>query len=181
MFSVAQRFLGFFFYPLIRHPRPPPCRLLQGRLLRSPRWRRPAPVARLCSRPRALLSQVLCLTLPFCALDVAQPAAVQTQGQVNDENRRPQRRRSGNSCCHLSSGEPRTTRSRSAYRSCPLLRGRRFQGAGLSGSFGVLCPRFVFCLTPSNADLVAYQPGLSFPSHREQTNKESLQRAKPSN
>uniref|UniRef100_A0A673VG74 LSM family member 14B n=1 Tax=Suricata suricatta TaxID=37032 RepID=A0A673VG74_SURSU len=28
--------------------------------------------------------------------DVAQPAAVQSQGQVNDENRRPQRRRSGN-------------------------------------------------------------------------------------
>ncbi|XP_050601047.1 protein LSM14 homolog B isoform X3 [Macaca thibetana thibetana] len=28
--------------------------------------------------------------------DVVQPAAVQTQGQVNDENRRPQRRRSGN-------------------------------------------------------------------------------------
>lgn len=30
------------------------------------------------------------------ASDVVQPAAVQTQGQVNDENRRPQRRRSGN-------------------------------------------------------------------------------------
>ncbi|TKC38514.1 hypothetical protein EI555_004744 [Monodon monoceros] len=29
------------------------------------------------------------------ASDVAQPAAAQTQGQVNDENRRPQRRRSG--------------------------------------------------------------------------------------
>ncbi|XP_006744678.1 protein LSM14 homolog B isoform X4 [Mirounga angustirostris] len=28
--------------------------------------------------------------------DVVQPAAVQSQGQVNDENRRPQRRRSGN-------------------------------------------------------------------------------------
>lgn len=44
------------------------------------------------------------LNLPFCALDVAQPATVQTQGQVNDENRRPQRRRSGNSCRHLCSG-----------------------------------------------------------------------------
>ncbi|XP_009435811.1 protein LSM14 homolog B isoform X10 [Pan troglodytes] len=30
------------------------------------------------------------------ASDVVQPAAVQAQGQVNDENRRPQRRRSGN-------------------------------------------------------------------------------------
>ncbi|KAM9248797.1 protein LSM14 homolog B isoform 3-T3 [Dugong dugon] len=30
------------------------------------------------------------------ANDVGQPAAVQSQGQVNDENRRPQRRRSGN-------------------------------------------------------------------------------------
>ncbi|XP_024207807.1 protein LSM14 homolog B isoform X12 [Pan troglodytes] len=30
------------------------------------------------------------------AKDVVQPAAVQAQGQVNDENRRPQRRRSGN-------------------------------------------------------------------------------------
>lgn len=44
----------------------------------------------------------VCLTLPSCALDVAQPAAVQTQGQVNDENRRPPRRRSGTSRCHLS-------------------------------------------------------------------------------
>ncbi|XP_073092475.1 protein LSM14 homolog B isoform X4 [Manis javanica] len=35
---------------------------------------------------------------PTCrtANDVAQPTDVQTQGQVNDENRRPQRRRSGN-------------------------------------------------------------------------------------
>ncbi|XP_065777743.1 protein LSM14 homolog B isoform X2 [Muntiacus reevesi] len=41
--------------------------------------------------------------------DVAQPAAVQTQGQVNDENRRPQRRRSGN----------RRTRNRSRGQSRP--------------------------------------------------------------
>ncbi|XP_068421775.1 protein LSM14 homolog B isoform X3 [Eschrichtius robustus] len=43
------------------------------------------------------------------ASDVAQPAAVQTQGQVNDENRRPQRRRSGN----------RRTRNRSRGQSRP--------------------------------------------------------------
>nr|KAF6422958.1 LSM family member 14B [Rousettus aegyptiacus] len=41
--------------------------------------------------------------------DVAPPAAVQTQGQVNDENRRPQRRRSGN----------RRTRNRSRGQSRP--------------------------------------------------------------
>ncbi|ELR57614.1 Protein LSM14-like protein B, partial [Bos mutus] len=41
--------------------------------------------------------------------DIAQPAAVQTQGQVNDENRRPQRRRSGN----------RRTRNRSRGQSRP--------------------------------------------------------------
>ncbi|XP_072800612.1 protein LSM14 homolog B isoform X3 [Vicugna pacos] len=43
------------------------------------------------------------------ASDVVQPAAVQTQGQVNDENRRPQRRRSGN----------RRTRNRSRGQSRP--------------------------------------------------------------
>ncbi|EDL07303.1 LSM14 homolog B (SCD6, S. cerevisiae), isoform CRA_c [Mus musculus] len=32
----------------------------------------------------------------LCTLDVVQPAPVHTQGQVNDENRRPPRRRSGN-------------------------------------------------------------------------------------
>ncbi|KAM5245729.1 protein LSM14 homolog B isoform 6-T6 [Ctenodactylus gundi] len=41
--------------------------------------------------------------------DVVQPAAVHTQGQVNDENRRPQRRRSGN----------RRTRNRSRGQSRP--------------------------------------------------------------
>ncbi|XP_070275773.1 protein LSM14 homolog B isoform X5 [Myotis yumanensis] len=41
--------------------------------------------------------------------DVVQPAAVQTPGQVNDENRRPQRRRSGN----------RRTRNRSRGQSRP--------------------------------------------------------------
>ncbi|XP_049632307.1 protein LSM14 homolog B [Suncus etruscus] len=41
--------------------------------------------------------------------DVVQPAAVQTQGLVNDENRRPQRRRSGN----------RRTRNRSRGQSRP--------------------------------------------------------------
>ncbi|XP_008010249.1 protein LSM14 homolog B isoform X2 [Chlorocebus sabaeus] len=41
----------------------------------------------------SLLSQQYAASL---GLDVVQPAAVQTQGQVNDENRRPQRRRSGN-------------------------------------------------------------------------------------
>ncbi|XP_036179460.1 protein LSM14 homolog B isoform X4 [Myotis myotis] len=43
------------------------------------------------------------------ASDVVQPAAVQTPGQVNDENRRPQRRRSGN----------RRTRNRSRGQSRP--------------------------------------------------------------
>ncbi|XP_062060426.1 protein LSM14 homolog B isoform X3 [Lepus europaeus] len=43
------------------------------------------------------------------ANDVVQPAAVQTQGPVNDENRRPQRRRSGN----------RRTRNRSRGQSRP--------------------------------------------------------------
>ncbi|KAM7038100.1 protein LSM14 homolog B isoform 4-T4 [Acridotheres tristis] len=33
---------------------------------------------------------------PSCSVDTVQAAPVQTQGQVNDENRRPQRRRSGN-------------------------------------------------------------------------------------
>ncbi|XP_061864893.1 protein LSM14 homolog B isoform X5 [Colius striatus] len=33
---------------------------------------------------------------PSCLVDTVQAAPVQTQGQVNDENRRPQRRRSGN-------------------------------------------------------------------------------------
>lgn len=32
---------------------------------------------------------------PSCSVDTVQAAPVQTQGQVNDENRRPQRRRSG--------------------------------------------------------------------------------------
>lgn len=32
----------------------------------------------------------------LCTLDVVQPAPVHTPGQVNDENRRPPRRRSGN-------------------------------------------------------------------------------------
>ncbi|XP_063658787.1 protein LSM14 homolog B isoform X19 [Pan troglodytes] len=41
----------------------------------------------------SLLSQQYAASL---GLDVVQPAAVQAQGQVNDENRRPQRRRSGN-------------------------------------------------------------------------------------
>ncbi|XP_044926389.1 protein LSM14 homolog B isoform X6 [Mustela putorius furo] len=41
----------------------------------------------------SLLSQQYAASL---GLDVAQPAAVPSQGQVNDENRRPQRRRSGN-------------------------------------------------------------------------------------
>lgn len=36
----------------------------------------------------------------LCASDVVPPAAVHSQGQVNDENRRPQRRRSGNTCGH---------------------------------------------------------------------------------
>ncbi|XP_032507893.1 LOW QUALITY PROTEIN: protein LSM14 homolog B-like [Phocoena sinus] len=43
------------------------------------------------------------------ASDAAQPAAGQTQGQVNDENRRPQRRRSGD----------RRTRNGSRGQSCP--------------------------------------------------------------
>ncbi|KAF4023453.1 hypothetical protein G4228_015482 [Cervus hanglu yarkandensis] len=54
----------------------------------------------------SLLSQQYAASL---GLDVAQPAAVQTQGQVNDENRRPQRRRSGN----------RRTRNRSRGQSRP--------------------------------------------------------------
>ncbi|XP_021110864.1 protein LSM14 homolog B isoform X4 [Heterocephalus glaber] len=41
----------------------------------------------------SLLSQQYASSL---GLDIVQPAAVHTQGQVNDENRRPQRRRSGN-------------------------------------------------------------------------------------
>ncbi|XP_051695628.1 protein LSM14 homolog B isoform X1 [Oryctolagus cuniculus] len=44
------------------------------------------------------------------ANDVVQPAAVQTQGPVNDENRRPQRRRSGNRRTrHRSRGQSRPT------------------------------------------------------------------------
>lgn len=38
----------------------------------------------------------------LCTLDVVQPAPVHAQGQVNDENRRPPRRRSGNAHGHLS-------------------------------------------------------------------------------
>lgn len=40
----------------------------------------------------------------LCTLDVVQPAPVHTQGQVNDENRRPPRRRSGNSHGHEQQG-----------------------------------------------------------------------------
>ncbi|KAM5245731.1 protein LSM14 homolog B isoform 8-T8 [Ctenodactylus gundi] len=54
----------------------------------------------------SLLSQQYAASL---GLDVVQPAAVHTQGQVNDENRRPQRRRSGN----------RRTRNRSRGQSRP--------------------------------------------------------------
>jgi hypothetical protein len=57
-----------------------------------------------CFDDWVLASAELCLNSSFCALDVVQPAAVHTPGQVNDENRRPQRRRSGNTCCHLISG-----------------------------------------------------------------------------
>lgn len=72
--------------------------LLQGRPL-------PHGPGRCCPLPALAYALAgACLTLPFCALDVAQPATVQAQGQVNDENRRPQRRRSGNSRCHLSPG-----------------------------------------------------------------------------
>lgn len=122
---VAPCFLGFSFlssFFFIQKPAPPaPHRkhrvFSQGLpLLRGP-CASATPLPSLGSA-----SVGACLTLSFCALDVVQPTAVQSQGQVNDENRRPQRRRSGNSCCcHLSSGEPRATRLCSASLLAPLL------------------------------------------------------------
>lgn len=48
-------------------------------------------------QPWAAWGLVLCSfkVYPSCSVDTVQAAPVQTQGQVNDENRRPQRRRSG--------------------------------------------------------------------------------------
>ena len=123
----------------------------------------------------ALPLRALALTLPFCALDVVQPAAVQTQGQVNDENRRPQRRRSGNSGHHLEFWGPC-----SALCSCLLPVGDSLRGPG--SAVASMYPVPLGLLFHAEQCWVSGLPAkATLSSHREQTNKEPLQRAKPSN
>uniref|UniRef100_A0A8D1UYJ7 LSM family member 14B n=1 Tax=Sus scrofa TaxID=9823 RepID=A0A8D1UYJ7_PIG len=87
------------------------------------------------------------------ASDAVQPPAAQTSGQVNDENRRPQRRRSGESCC-LRPRAPSTTQARSAGRGCPPPR-PTMSGPGSAAASTCSAP-LVFCPMRGNG-----QPWLS--------------------
>lgn len=124
----------------------------------TPRALGPGPATTACPRgaacpPRWALLWGRWPYSPFCTLDAVQPPAAQTSGQVNDENRRPQRRRSGESCC-LRPRAPSTTQARSAGRGCPPPR-PTVSGPGSAAASTCSAP-LVFCPMRGNG-----QPWLS--------------------